>query len=116
MLQNNYCYTSLLAFLAIIIILLLYSPNVGPTILIHVKLRDMDDGVHNNNNNLLFIQNLLNLNRNSKVRAALFYLQTFSTPILSRHDLIHTLLGTKSLLSVTSGPGAPEAPPFPPPS
>ena len=54
---------------------------------------------NNNNNNLLFIHTLLNLNRNSKVRAVSSS-RTFSTPILW-HDLIHTLLGAKSS-SVTS--------------
>ena len=48
----------------------------------------------NNNNNLLFNHTLLNLNRNSKVRA-MSSLRTYSTPI-PWHDLIHTLLGAKS--------------------
>ena len=54
--------------------------------------------IYNNNNNinLLFIHTLLNLNRNSKVRAV-WSLQTFSTPI-SWHDPIHTLLGAKSVI------------------
>ena len=54
-----------------------------------------------NNNNLLFIHTLSNLNRNSKVRAV-SSLRTFSTSI-PWHDLIHTLLGAKSLLSVIVG-------------
>ena len=47
-------------------------------------------------NNLLFIHTLLNLNRNSKVRAV-SSLRTFSTPI-PWHDLIHTLLGAIHIL------------------
>ena len=45
----------------------------------------------NNNNNLLFIHTLLNLNLKGAAS-----LRIFSTPI-PRHDLIHTLLGAKSL-------------------
>ena len=60
------------------------------------------DKANNSNNNLLFIHTLLNLNRNSKVRAV-SSLRTFSTPI-PWHDLIHTLLGAKSLLSATRRP------------
>ena len=56
---------------------------------------------NNNDNGLLFIHTLLNLNRNSKVQAV-SSLRTFSTPI-PWHDLIHTLLGAKSLLSVIVG-------------
>ena len=44
---------------------------------------------------------ILNLNRNSKVRAV-SSLRTFSTPI-PWHGLIHTLLGAQSLLSVIVG-------------
>ena len=47
-----------------------------------VKIYNMQFGFNNNNNNnnLLFIHTLLNLNRNSKVRAVAS-LRTFSTPI-----------------------------------
>ena len=56
---------------------------------------------NNNNNNLLFIHTLYNFYKFTKV-GAVSSLRTFSPPI-PWHDLINTLLGAKSLLSVIVG-------------
>ena len=59
--------------------------------------------INNNNNNLLFIHTLFNFPNSQRCEPSRVIFTNFLNAHPIWHDLIHTLLGAKSLLSVIVG-------------